>query len=48
MIKKNYGEGFLTDMTHQMLESPIPVAPSQKAHFDNISGIKCGTVYLLF
>ena len=36
----------------KLLESPIPTAaaaaaaaaPSQKAHFDNISGTKCGTI----
>ena len=28
----------------KLLESPIPAASSQKAHFDNISGTKRGTI----
>ena len=28
----------------KLLESPIPPTPSQKAHFDNISGTKRGSI----
>ena len=28
----------------KLLESPIPAASSQKAHFDNISGTKRGSI----
>ena len=49
MVQKDGGSDVMTFEEIKLLESPIPTATtatasSQKAHFDNISGTKRGTI----